>query len=250
LPAGSLGHRLDAAAAVAVPAVLAAGVVEGVLLGWGQARVLTTVVPALRRRQWIAATVAGAVLAYVMGLAPSTFATVWQSWATATSTPVAVAVLLGAALLGSIGFTQWLVLRRHVARAGWWVPATAAAWLAGLTLFLAFATPLWHPGQALVMVIVIGVAGGLLMAVAMAAVTGAALCVLVLRPAAGRRRTPGGWVGAGLRHAPPGRNRDRHGRRAQGDGGDEVDTPVGGPEGPSALVGGDARRPIVGWWRR
>jgi hypothetical protein len=181
VPACAGALTAGAAAVVAVPVVLAAGVVEGFLLGWGQARVLATVVPALRRRQWIAATVAGAVLAYVVGLAPSTFATVWASWPAGVL--VGVAVVLGAVLLGSIGVAQWLVLRRHVAWAGWWIPATAAAWLAGLTLFLAFATPLWHPGQAVALVIVIGIGGGLLMAVAMATVTGAALCVLVSRPA-------------------------------------------------------------------
>jgi len=44
-----------------------------------------------------------------------------------------------------------------------------------LGVFTAVTTPLWQPGQAAVTVSLIGVLGGLLMAVAMAVVTGAGL---------------------------------------------------------------------------
>jgi len=38
--------------------------------------------------------------------------------------------LQGAALIGAllVGLLQWRILRRHVRRAGWWVPATVAGW--------------------------------------------------------------------------------------------------------------------------
>jgi hypothetical protein len=58
----------------------------------------------------------------------------------------AVAMLVGAVLGGgaedkvpfvpfvgfSFGVMQWLVLRRHIPRAGWWVLASTAGWIAGL----------------------------------------------------------------------------------------------------------------------
>jgi hypothetical protein len=81
----------------------------------------------------------------------------------------------GAGLLLSIGTAQWLVLRRHVRRAGWWIAATAAAWTAGLAVFLGVATPLWQPDQPINLIVTISIAGGLLIAATTSAVTGAAL---------------------------------------------------------------------------
>jgi hypothetical protein len=71
------------------------------------------------------------------------------------------------------------VLRRHITGAGAWIPATAAAWLAGLAVFCATAMPLWRPGQSPVLIAGIGALAGLLMAATVAAVTGGALVRLV-----------------------------------------------------------------------
>jgi hypothetical protein len=70
------------------------------------------------------------------------------------------AVVLGSALLASIGTAQWLVLRHHVAHAGGWIATTALAWLVGLVVFLGFSMPLWQPGQPLALTVGIGIAGG------------------------------------------------------------------------------------------
>ena len=35
----------------------------------------------------------------------------------------------GTVLGAAIGFTQWLMLRQHVHKAGWWVPASAVGWI-------------------------------------------------------------------------------------------------------------------------
>lgn len=48
-------------------------------------------------------------------------------------------VLLLAAGLGLVAgavlsFAQWWVLRKHAARAGWWVPAHMLAWLVGMPI--------------------------------------------------------------------------------------------------------------------
>jgi hypothetical protein len=109
----------------------------------------------------------------LIGLSPSTFAATWSGWP-----PVllaVVALVLGAALLASIGTAQWLILRRILDRTGRWIVATAIAWTAGLASFLVFAMPLWRPGQPMALIMAIGVAGGLLMAAVTSAITGHAL---------------------------------------------------------------------------
>jgi uncharacterized integral membrane protein len=163
----------DAAAAIVVPALLAAGAIEGSMLGWGQASVLRRAIPGFRPRQWIAFTAGAAVFAYGLGLVPSTFASSIETWPTAIV--ISAALLLGGLLLASIGFAQWLVLRRHVAGATRWIAASALAWAAALLVFLGFAMPLWQPGQPLALIVGIGVVGGLLMAATSSAITGVAL---------------------------------------------------------------------------
>ena len=148
----------------------AAGVAEGTVLGLAQAQVLKRQLPGLRVRSWTVRTAAGAALAWVIGLAPSTFAEQWQDWPAVLQLAVAVPGAL--LLLCSIGLAQWPELRRHVAHSGWWVTGSALAWCVGLGLFFAVAPPLWHPGQPPTTVIAIGVAAAILMAAGMALVTG------------------------------------------------------------------------------
>jgi len=62
------------AATLSVPALVAAGAVEGAALGWGQATVLQRALPDLRRRKWVLATAGAAMLAYLLGLGPTTWA--------------------------------------------------------------------------------------------------------------------------------------------------------------------------------
>lgn len=155
------------------PAMIGAGVLEGVVLGAAQAHVLRGVLPAVSVRRWIGATAIGAALGWVIGLLPSMTSEVWPGW------PGPVLVLTGlvgaVALVCSIGALQWLELRRHVARAGWWVVANAAAWGFGLIAMLAVSTPLWQPGQSIGLVVAIGVLAGAVMAATMALTTGLAL---------------------------------------------------------------------------
>jgi hypothetical protein len=163
----------DSAAAVSVPVLLLAGAAEGAVLGSGQALVLRRALPALTAGRWVAATAAAASFAYLVGLAPSTWAAALPSWPPLLLWPVAA--VLGVALLLSIGFAQWLVLRRHLVRSARWIATTAGAWLLGLAVFLGVTMPLWQPGQGPALTIAIGVFGGLLMAATTAAVTAVAL---------------------------------------------------------------------------
>jgi uncharacterized integral membrane protein len=163
----------DTAATIALPALLAAGAIEGSMLGWGQASVLRRAISDFRRRPWVIATAAAAVFAYALGLAPSTFTSSIENWPTAVL--ILAAVVLGGLLLVSIGSAQWLILRRYVAGAARWIAASALAWIVGLGVFLAFTMPLWQTGQPLALTVGIGVVGGLLMAATSSAITGVAL---------------------------------------------------------------------------
>ncbi|WP_280408053.1 hypothetical protein [Nocardia brasiliensis] len=168
----------DAAPATAALALLAAGALEGTVLGWFQARVLHTVIPGLRRADWILATALGALLAWTIGVIPVVAGEGLGSWPPAVVIPAAT--IGGVVILLSIGGTQWLVMRRHIHHAGQWIRANAAAWLVALLVFTAITTPLWQPGQSTALVALIGLFGGLLMALTMAAVSGAFL-VRILR---------------------------------------------------------------------
>lgn len=172
---GALGW--DAAPALVLPALVAAGALEGAVLGWSQARVLRRRLPGLSARRWVAGTAAAAALAWGIGLTPSAAHAVWAAWPTPVLALSASAA--GAALLCSIGFAQWLELRRQVPRSGSWVLASAAAWCAGLLAFTGVSSPLWHEGQSVLLIAVIGAVGGLAMAVAMAVVTGFAMAHLL-----------------------------------------------------------------------
>jgi hypothetical protein len=153
-----------------VVALVAAGFVEGSALGFAQSAVMREVVPGVRRRDWTVATGSAAALAWLLGMLPSSLvdrvpgAVLWT-----------VIVLAAPVLLASIGGAQWLVLRRRRPRSGWWVGATAAAWAAGLLVFVGISSPLWRPGQDAALVALIGVVAGAAMAVTTAALTGLAV---------------------------------------------------------------------------
>jgi hypothetical protein len=75
------------------------------------------------------ATAAGAAAAWTIGMLPSTLnAQLLELWSPML---VALGAVAGMVLLASIGFAQWLVLRRHVDGSGIWVAANALAWIAG-----------------------------------------------------------------------------------------------------------------------
>ena len=169
----------DSPPRVALPSLVAAGVVEGLLLGAAQARALTSALPALRSRRFAGLTAVAAALAYLVGMLPSSVG------APLTDAPPALLALAGVVgglvLLCSLGTAQWLELRRHVDRAWTWIPVTAAAWLVGLATFMLVATPLWRPGQAVALSVVIGLGAALAMATVVAVLTGRAAQRLVGR---------------------------------------------------------------------
>jgi hypothetical protein len=166
----------SAPATVAVPLIMTAGTLEGAVLGAAQHHVLGQALPGLRRGRWVTLTAAAAAAAYLLGMSITPLAAL-GSW------PAMLAVAcLAVLLLLTIGAAQTLELRHHVRHAGRWIAWTAGAWLLGLGIFLAVATPLWHAGQSTAAAVVVGVAAGTLMATAQAAVTGYGLLRLLPDP--------------------------------------------------------------------
>jgi uncharacterized integral membrane protein len=170
--AGAVLADASAGPGVTYVALLAAGAVEGWCLGYAQAWAVRDHIRALPRRAFAAATAAAAVLAYAVGMLPSSLGDRLDSAPVAVL--VAGAVVGGGLLLFSIGGAQWLVLRRIGLARWWWVAVTAAAWLAGLAVFMLVATPLWREGQPLAVTVLVGVFAGALMAAAVAGLTGLA----------------------------------------------------------------------------
>jgi hypothetical protein len=160
--------------------VVLAGAGEGAVLGWAQSRVLRPLLPGLSTTAWTARTAAAAALAWAIGMGPSSLGAGIDGWRPAVR--VAVAVPAALVLLLSIGVAQWTVLRRVLPGSVRWIGWTSAGWLAGLTVFLCVAPPLWHAGQDVVAVAAIGALAGVAMASTMAAVTGWGL-VRLLRAA-------------------------------------------------------------------
>jgi len=165
-------------------AIGGAGLVEGAFLGAGQAAVARSALPGLPVVRFVAMTAAAAAFAYAIAMVPVLLGPRLTDlpWPAVGLFGLLLAILL----LGSIGTAQWSVLRGELASAGMWVPATAMAWIAGLLAFLGVATPLWEPGQPLGPTIAIGALAGLVMAVVVAAVTGAAFIRLLRRGRAPR----------------------------------------------------------------
>lgn len=175
---------------VLVPSLVAAGALEGALLGTCQWLVLRSELPRLTLTRWAGPTALGAAAAYALGLLPSSFHETWSEWPLPAQ--VLCFVVVGLLLLATIGTAQWVELRHHVPRAERWVLGTAAAWALALATFGLISTPLWQEGQSAPVRILIGVFAGLVMAVVMAVVTGRVMRGL-LDPRS-VRPSPSSWV--------------------------------------------------------
>jgi hypothetical protein len=116
------------------------GAIEATLVGLAQWWAMHPWFPAITRRAWWLATLVGAVVAYVLGYLPSTLMSLGEGASQSqVAEPPQWIVLLLAAGLGAVAgavlsFAQWLVLRKKVPRAGWWVPANMLAWLVAMPI--------------------------------------------------------------------------------------------------------------------
>jgi hypothetical protein len=166
---------------------VASGVLEATVVGLAQWWAMHPWLPTIRRVTWWLATLAGALVAYVLGYLPSTLMDLGAdagSQAPMTEPPQWVILLLAAGL-GLVGgavlsFAQWLVLRKAVDGAGWWIPANMLAWAAGMPIIFwgmdaaQKGQPLWQ--TILILAVTLLVAGAMV-----GAVHGAVLVELVDR---------------------------------------------------------------------
>lgn len=147
--------------------MVAAGLGEGAVLGYFQARVLHKYIKNMSRTEWITATTIGAGLAWMIGMLPST---IGESLATISLwILIPAAVALGSILLLTIGVAQYIVLRKYRAQAHGWIWINVLAWLVGLGVVFAF---IFMAPDGVLPAIIFSVLGGLGMAFSMAAVTG------------------------------------------------------------------------------
>jgi hypothetical protein len=175
--AGAVAYRAGAPDWAMLPILAVAGSLEGAALGYAQSTVLDDELPSVSRRGWVVATAGAATGAWAIGMLPSALGSFTEEHPVAVG---AVMVVLAPALLMSIGFAQWLVLRRTEPESGSWVPANAIAWLAGLPAV--FVTMAVVPNGAPIAVrAVAGVAGAVVMGAVAASITGVALLRLVRR---------------------------------------------------------------------
>lgn len=110
-------------------AVALAGAGEGAVLGYSQARA-----GGLPVRSWTSVTTLGAVVAWAIGMAPSSlydFGVLDLESAPAVISVPAI-VIAGTILLASIPTVQWILLRRLIPRAWPWIPLSMTAWLVAL----------------------------------------------------------------------------------------------------------------------
>lgn len=164
----------------------ATGAVEGTVVGLLQWSVLRAPLPRVTRREWLLATLAGALVAWFLGSLPSTLIGLGgdSSGAAAQEPETWLMMLLAAGMglfLGLIlALPQWIVLRRHARRAWVWLPANAAAWALGMPIIFAAVDLAYQagtiPGAAGIMAAALALTGAIV-----GAVHGVALLWLVRR---------------------------------------------------------------------
>jgi hypothetical protein len=119
------------------------GVLEGGVVGFAQWVVLRHAIQGISWRNWVLATIIGALIAWFFGSIPMTMASLSQpSASTPASEPPQTVVLLLTAGMGLVvglilSLAQWRVLRKQVKKAWLWLPANTLAWAVGMPIIFA-----------------------------------------------------------------------------------------------------------------
>ncbi len=153
----------------AVVVVVGSTILEGTAVGVLQWRVLRRALPQLRLKVWWGATAVGALVAWSLGMIPSTLMSMMDESATSTPPPemsdalmYTLAAAMGLVLGPILGLPQWWALRRHLKSAWLWLPANAVAWSWGMIMI--FAVVGLVPASGITATTVLIILGGLAMA--------------------------------------------------------------------------------------
>ena len=149
--------------------VVGSTLLEGTAVGVIQWRVLRSALPKLRLAAWWSATAVGVLIAWSLGMIPSTLLSMDSAASSAAPPPAmsdalmyTLAAVMGLVLGPVLGLPQWLVLRRHFAHAGLWIAANAVAWCWGmLVIFMVIS---FVPAGGITVSTVLIVLGGLALA--------------------------------------------------------------------------------------
>lgn len=166
--------------------MIAAGTLEGVIVGFAQWLVLRRRLRRMSRREWITATAIGAFAAWVIGMAPSTLMALNQNAGSSPppeisdSVKYALAAVMGAALGMILGAPQWRVLRRYASGASLWIWANAAAWAVAMPVVFigAGASPVGASALSVALTVVVTIAAA---GASVGAIHGVALLWLLRR---------------------------------------------------------------------
>jgi hypothetical protein len=173
---GAVAVALAVPEAALIVLMIGAGSIEGAALGLAQSIGMQRDLPFVPRWDWVCATALAAACAWALGM---TFGTQAERLADVSiALAVIAAGLVGITIVLSIGTAQWLVLRRYLSNARWWIAANAAAWLLGVGVVFAVMAPTNEDTPA-VLIGLLAVAGGVAMAAIVAVVTGYALARIV-----------------------------------------------------------------------
>ncbi len=144
-----------------------AGMGEGAVLGYAQSRIISRIIPRIKQGEWIRATVTGAGIAWLMGMTPITLYDYRDLLP--LSILIVIGVILLAVLLLSMGYLQYLILRKHIAKASRWIWINILGWVVGLVVLFLF---MGMAPEGFGSTLLFSILGGLGMAASMAAVTG------------------------------------------------------------------------------
>ncbi len=179
-------HPANPSAAIVLASALITvlfGAYEGAVVGYAQWIVLRRRLH-MAAKSWVTATTLTATAAWALGMAPSTIMKLsapQQPGQPMPETGPLLTLLLSAGLGIVSGLilasAQASILRRYARRAGWWLPANAAAWAVGMPIiFFAAGLPTAETPIALIIAVLIATIG--LTGAVVGAIHGAVLTVI------------------------------------------------------------------------
>lgn len=191
-------ERLGAIGAASL-VVIGSTLFEGTAVGLAQWQILRQALPKLSVGAWWGATSVGALIAWTLGMTPSTLFSLSSETAASVNGGASPAEIsdaliytlaagMGLALGPLLALPQWWVLRRHLpqsqANSWWWIPANAAAWALGMPII--FWMMQFVPTGAVTLRTILLLMGGLaLTGATVGAVHGLVLIRLLQRPRPG-----------------------------------------------------------------